>query len=365
VRWAERYDRTLTDVFAVQEEIAQAVVRALPLHLGAAPEALVRPATANLAAYELYLKGKFAMYRVGPGDLRDAIGYFEQAVAVDPDFAAAYAWLAHAHLLTVVFGGLPAHGPMGLASGYADRAVALDSGSADAHWIRAMVAFLWTWDWGEAERAFERALALEPGHANARHIYAVYLHAQRRFAESREEIARALATDPLVVNGRLTLGRVLLSVGEVDGAIGHLREAVRMLPRSAFPRTCLGHAYFLAGRPDEALAEFERAVDTGLPAERAELAYAYARVGRRDDALSLVRALRAPEPGIYPPPYHLAIAYTGLGDPDEAFRWLDRAYDERAPALADRLLVEPALAPLRADPRFPQLARRLGLDARA
>ncbi|MDQ6807463.1 MAG: protein kinase [Actinomycetota bacterium] len=361
VRWSERYDRTLTDVFEVQEEIAQAVVRSLSLHLGAAQGPLVRPATANLTAYDLYLKGKFTLRRLAPDDLRRAIGYFEQAIGLDQEFAAAYAWLCNAHVLAILFGGHSGRGSRQRASEYAVRAVALDSTLADAHWMRAMVAFCWDLDWAGAERAFQRALALEPGHGDARHLHAIYLLAQRRFDEARAELTRAVATDPLLADAYMTFGRLYLSTSQPDEAVGYLRESLEISPEFSFARGYLGHAYLLKGMGDAAVSEFERAATSGLLLDRAQLAYAYASVGRRADAAALLQTLLASDENGARPLFHIAMAYVGLGDIDEAFRWLERAYAERLPFLVGQLTVEPAFVPLWTDARFTALVRRLGL----
>lgn len=361
VRWAERYDRTLTDVFEVQEEIAQAVVAALKLHLGATQGPLARPATLNLAAYDLYLKGKFVLRRLGPDDIRRAIGYFEQAVAGDSAFAPAHAWLGNARVLAVVFTGQPGPATLERASEAAARAVALNADLADAHWMRAMIAFVWERDWATAERAFQQALALEPSHGDARHLRAIYLLARRRFDEARAELTRAIEADPLLADAHMTMGRLSLSTGRIDDAIGHLREALELSPEFAFARAYLGHAYLAKGLSDAALVEFERAAASGLPAERAQLAYAYARVGRREDAMAVLRGVLAPDTSGAPPPFHVAMAHVGLGAVDDAFDWLERAFAERVPILVGQLAVEPAFTQLHTDSRFRDLLGRLGL----
>jgi serine/threonine-protein kinase len=361
--WSGGYDRMLHDVFAVQEEIAQAVVSALEVRLGAAQGPLVRPATSNLTAYDLYLKGKFVLRRLGSDDLRRAISYFEQAIACDPDYAAAYAWLCDAHVLLVLFGGQPANDEADRVRECAAKAVGLDSSLADAHWVLGIVSFIWDLDWSGGERELKRALELDPGHGDARHIYAIRLLAQRRFEESHEELKRALAADPLLADANMTMGRLYLSIDEPDKAVTCLREALQISPWFSFARCYLGHSYLLKGMQSEALVEFEQAATSGLAVDSAQLAYAYAVTGRRDEAASILRSLITPASGRYPPPFHIAMAYVGLGDVDEAFRWLDQALVQRVPFLMGALNVEPAFQQLRSDRRFPELLRRMGLSA--
>ena len=362
VLWSDAYDRTLHDVFAVQEEIAQAVVRALKIQLGASRGPLVRPATTDMTAYDLYLKGKFLRRRLNADDLRLAIGYFEQAVARDPTYASAYAWLSDAHELLVVFGGAPARAEIDRAREHAMRAVRLDGSLADAHWALAQVLFIYDLDWPSAGSEFERALTLDPGHVDARHLYAIYLLAQRRIAEARTELKRALAADPLLAEARMTMGRLHLSIGEPQDAVPYFREALEISPDFSFARCHLGHAYLQQRLHAEALMEFERAAKSGVAGDAAQLAYAYAVSGRRDEALTLTKSLVGRDNGRDPPPFHLAMAYVGLGDIDEAFAWLERAYLERDPWFAAALSVEPALQSLRTDQRFEQLVRRIRLS---
>lgn len=360
VRWSEAYDRTLTDVFAVQEEIARAVVAALEIHLGAARGPLVRPAPTDLIAYDLFLKGRYYRRRLTAADLRRATDYFEQAIARDATYASAYAWLCNAHVLLVVFGGRPAREEVDRARAYAAKAVALDGTLSDAHWALAEVLMALDRNWPAAGREYQRALALDPGNVDARHLYAIYLLAQRRTDEAMAELTRTLSADPLLAEAHMTVGRLYMSTGQPLRAIACLREAVELSPTFSFARGQLGHAYLQQGMRDDAIAEFERAAADGGARDSAQLAYAYAVVGRIQDARRLLAKLLAGDQG-YPPPFHVSMAYVGLGDADEAFRWLERAYAEHDPWLGVGLNVAPAFEPLQADRRFTELVRRLGL----
>ena len=362
VVWSDTYDRTLKDVFAVQEEIAQAVVRALKVHLGAGRGPLVGQATADFAAYDLFLKGRFYRRRLTAGDLRRAIGFFEQAIARDSTYAPAYAWLANAHWLLVVFASRPARDEAPRTRAYAVKAVELDSTLADAHWALGEILMGFDWDWTGAAREFQRALALDPGNVDARHLFAILLLSQGRYQEAAPELTRTLAADPLLAEASMTFGRVYLGMGQPDRALPYLREAVDLSPMFSFGREQLGHAYLQQRKHDEAIAEFQRAATTGGASDSAQLAYGYAVSGKRPEATAILRALLAPGRGGYTPPANIAMAYVGLGDPDAAFRWLERAYSEHDPWFAVGLAATPAFKPLRTDPRFTELLQRIGLS---
>jgi len=362
VLWSEGFDRTLTDVFAVQEEIAQAVVAALEVRLGAARGPLVRPATANLTAYDLFLKGRSLRRTFTPDTLSQAIAYFDQAVARDGGFATAYAWLSDACALRVVIAGRPAREEMARAREYARKAVALDPMLADAHWALGQVLMCFDWKWAETDREFEHALALDPGHVDARHMHAISLLHQGRFDEAYEQVTRALATDPLLTEARGTLGRILGATQRPERALEELRRAMSSAPEAApIVRGALGFVYLQLGRHADALAEFRRALETGSAREAAMLAYAHAIAGQPAEALELLRRLVGPTGDRDAPPYHVAMIYTGLGRYDDALSWLERAADELDPWVT-ALNIDPVFYPLRTNARFAVLVHRIGLE---
>ena len=364
VLWSESYDRMLTDVFAVQEEIAQAVVAALEVRLGTARGPLIRPPTASLTAYDLFLKGRSMRRSFTPDNLSQAIAYFEQAVARDPSFATAYAWLSDACVLRVVIAGRPAREEMARAREYARKAVALDPALADAHWALGQVFFCFDWNWTEADRAFQRAIELDPGHVDARHMYGISLLHQGRFEEARAEVTRALDTDPLLAEARGTLGRISISMRQLAPALETLRKAVATTPTAATWRAALGLLCVLLGKHAEGLAECHRAAEMGSPRELAMLACANAMAGRRADAESIVSDLLGRDGVGDAPPYHMAMVYAALDRRDDALRWLERAADELDPWVS-ALNIDPAFDALRADPRFRHLVQRIGVDRQA
>ena len=358
VIWSESYDRRLEDVFAVQEEIAQAVVRALEVKLVAARGPLVRPATKDLTAYDLFLKGRYVRRGMAPDQMRLAIQYFEQAVARDPSYARAYAWLSDTHWLQIVLASRPASEEVPPAREYATAALPLDSSLAEAYWAMAQLLAGFDWDRPAAERAFKRAIVLDPGFEEARHLYGIFLFHWSRIDEAEAELTRTLEIDPLLAAAHHTFGRLHLSMRRPDQAITHLREALTLEPMFSLAHSQLGHAYLQKGMSAEAITEFEAGARIGSPSDKAHLAYGYARVGRHEDAKAILANLVSP--GNYPPPFHMALAYVGLGDHNEAFRWLEQAREEHAPWLIT-VNIDRAFDPLRVDSRFGNIVRAMGL----
>ena len=358
VIWSESYDRRLEDVFAVQEEIAQAVVRALEVKLVAARGPLVRPATKDLTAYDLFLKGRYVRRGMAPDQMRLAIQYFERAVARDPSYARAYAWLSDTHWLQIVLASRPTSEEVPLAREYATAALALDSSLAEAYWAMAQLLAGFDWDRPGAEHAFKRAIVLDPGFEEARHLYGIFLFHWSRIDEAEAELTRTLEIDPLLAAAHHTFGRLHLSMRRPDQAITHLREALTLEPMFSLAHSQLGHAYLQKGMSAEAITEFEAGARIGSASDKAHLAYGYARVGRHEDAKAILANLVSP--GNYPPPFHMALAYVGLADHTEAFRWLEQAREEHAPWLIT-VNVDRAFDPLRVDSRFGDIVRYIGL----
>jgi serine/threonine protein kinase/tetratricopeptide (TPR) repeat protein len=359
VLWSDSYDRRLEDVFAVQEEIAQAVVRALEVKLIAARGPLVRPATKDLTAYDLFLKGRYVRRGMAPEQMRQAIGYFEQAVARDSSYARAHAWLSDAHWLLVILAGRSTEEEVPRARRYASTALALDSTLAEAHWAMAQVLFGYDWNWPAAELEFQRAISLDPGFEEARHLYGIHLMHCGRMDEAAVELTRALEVDPLLAAAHHTFGRLYNCTGQPDQAITHLNEALALQPGFSLAHAQLGHAYLQKAMPAEAVAAFEMAALIGGALGKAHLAYAYSVVGRRPEATGILSSLLAS--GDHLPPFHMALAHAGRGDHEEAFRWLERASEEHDPWLTT-LNIDRAFEPLRSDSRFAVIVRRMGLE---
>ena len=364
VIWAEMYDRELADVFAVQEELARSIADALVgrLTAGAAQGALVDRPTGDLAAYELYLRGRSILHaRNNRGAILDATRYFEEAVARDPSFAHAHAKLADAFaLLGALSHGRP-HAEFARARASARRALALDSTIAEAHVALAHILFAFDYDWVSAERSFRRAIELDPVDVRARVLFAIPLQDQGRFSEALAQLDTARAIDPLAPIIGVVRGRVYVNARRPADAIQPLQEALALSPDLDLAHQQLGHAHLQLGHHAEAIASFQRAAVLSGVRDSAHLAYAYAVVGQRAEAERIVRRLHDSTARRYVPPFHIAMAYTGLDDTNAAFAWLERGYLERG-SFMDGVKVTPAFDRLHGDPRWRPLLRRMRLE---
>ena len=363
VLWAETYDREPADVFAVQEEIARAIAAALRVRLGAAGAGapLVERPTADLAAYELYLKGRYVFHARTVGEsIVQAAGYFERAVTRDPSFARAYAGLSDSYTRQAIFGYAPPRPTFAKAKAAAERALALDSTLAEAHVALGHVLCVADFAWADGERELRRAIALDASYVFARGPLAICVASQGRVAEAIALLDTARALDPLSPTVNNLLGRAYVSAGRPDDAIRVLSQMVELNPQLDLAHQQLGHAYLQKGMNVEAIASFRRAAALSGPRDSAQLAYAYAVIGQRAEAERILGTLLVPSRSGGALAYHLAMAYAGLGDADAAFRWLDRGYAERASFMVG-VKAEPGFARLRADPRWTRLLRRMAL----
>jgi len=363
--WSETYDRKLDDLFAVQDELARAIAQKLALTLlPAAPAPLVKPASSSMPAYLLYLRGKHYLAKRTEEGFRKAINCFDVAIESDPTYAPAHAGLANAYVL---FGfdeyrGLPPELAMPRGKAAAQRALELDPTLAEAHAALGWVSLFYEWDWGGAERAFKRAIALQPNLAVGHHWYALYLMAMGRADESIAEMRQALAFDPLFPIVPTDLGRALVFARRYDEAVAHYRLTLEMDP-GFLPAQCeLSRVLALQGEIDQARAVCRVASAAAPDSVRPLLASAWveARAGAAATARALLAELGARAQRQYVPPYYLACACAALGDRDRAFEHLARGCDERM-GLAVFTKVGPMLDGVRDDPRFAELLKRIRL----
>ena len=268
----------------------------------------------------------------------------------------AYAALSDAHTLLAVFGGRPSLEMLPIARGYAEKAIELDVDLADSHWARGHVAMTLEFDNARAIPEFERALAIDPGHVDARHLYSILLTLQRRFEEAEEHLTRTLATNPLHATASMTLGQVYNYTGRHERGIQALRAALELVPELYYAREQLAHSFIQTGRYDEALAECERAASTGGARGSALLAYALAVVGRTQDARLMADHLLSAD-RVYQPPVHIAMVLTALGDTDSALTWLERGFAERDPHFVGSYF-RYEFQRLHGEPRFEALVRQ-------
>jgi eukaryotic-like serine/threonine-protein kinase len=362
--WSDEYDRRLKDVFAVQGELARAIVGALRgrfnLPSGEGTGLLAPPPT-NLEAHDLYLQGRYEWNQRTYESLRRAAGYFSRSVARDSTYAQAYSGLAD------TYGRLPLFGPVRPREAYAqseraaERALALDSALAEAHAALADARMLGDYDWRGSEEEYRRTILLNPSFAIAHNSYANLLRLLGRLDEAVAERERARALDPLSRSIGAELGRDLETVRRFDDALRQLRTTLEFDPKFARAHVYLCLSYLSQRMPREATGECERAKAlSGGYEGMGPLAYAYAAAGDRPKAKAVLRELETRSRREYVPPWDMAVAHLGLGDFDGTFAWLDSAYTARDP-LVTLALSDPIWDPVRGDPRFARLRARMGL----
>ena len=359
--WSETYDRDERDIFAVQEEIARAIVAALKIRLATAPnERLVVQHTVNLDAYNHYLKGRYFWNARTLEAFAQGRRYFEEAIRTDPNYALAYSGLADTYVSGPV--GLRTDEAVPKARAAARRAIELDDRLAEPHVVVAEIRFDYDWDWPGAEQDFQRAIQLNPNYATAHHEYSHYLTAMGRHEESLREAQRAMDLDPLETIINTHMAWCFFYARQYARSLTKSREDVDRNPNFLMSKLILGHTYKEKGMYPQAIATFQDSVR--LSKDDQVLGYlgnALAVADRKEDALRVLGDLQRIAKERRVSPYSFALVYVGLGDKDRAFEWLERAYAERSPKLI-YLKVEPQLDGIRTDPRFGVLMTKMGLS---
>jgi len=361
--WGQQYNRRLADIFAIQEEIAREISEKLQLKLtGEEKQRLAKRYTGNTEAYEYYIRGRYQWNRRTPESLQKGIEFFERAIEKDPAYALAYAGLADSYNMLPLYARVRPAEASQKARAAAEKALAIDDSLAEAHSSLAHMLDRAEWDWERAEREFRQAIQLNPGYATAHQWYGVLLSAVGRFEEALAEVRRAWQADPLSLPVNTEVARVLYLARRWDEAIGEYRKALEMDQNFSPAHTWLGAAHIQKGEHQQAIAELQKALQlseedtyaTGL------LGQAYARAGQRNEAFRIRDTLVQQAKQQYVSGYAFAAVCTGLGDKDQALAWLGKAYEERS-AWLHYAKVEPWLDPLRPDPRFQDLLRRMRL----
>jgi TolB-like protein/Tfp pilus assembly protein PilF len=363
--WGETYDRSLTDVFAAESDIARAIADTLRAKLtGSEQNALTARPTENPEAHQLYLRGRYFWNKRTGADFKKAIGYFNQAIEKDPNYALAYAGLADAYVLLSAYAEASPKNSLPQAKAAAAKALELDSTLGEAHASLAQALLAYDLNFAEATREFRWAIELNPNYATAHHWYGEsVLGPLGKFEEAIAEARRALELDPLSVIINADFGSALTNARRYAQAIEQLRKTVEMDPGFYYAHWTLGNALELKGFNEEAVAEYKKAIalnDDPLP--RALLGHLYAKIGRKDEALAILkqlRELRESSKERYVSPYNLALIHLGLGQKNEAIQLLEETYEERDGYNIVFIKVEVLLDPLRGDPRFEALVQKV------
>jgi eukaryotic-like serine/threonine-protein kinase len=361
--WGQQYNRNPGDLLAIQNDIAKEVSQRLGGHASAATQQeMSKGSTGNPEAYQLYLKGKYYTNKLTKDGLAKGIDYFNQAIAIDPNYGLAYNGLAYNYINQDgwYMRGAEA-GPK--AKEAAQKALAIDPKDADAHLALAIEYQWYEWNWAAAESEFKRAIELNPNDAEAHGYYSWFLAPMGRGPEALVEAKRSQQIAPLSSLGNFFVASVLVFTRQWDPAIQQLHSDIELEPNFWFDHCFLGRAYEAKGRLPEAIVEFQSAL--ALDKDNTEiwsgLGHAYALSGNKSEAQKVLSHLKELSARSYVSPYSLAIVYAGLGEKDQVFAWLDRAYQERSYFLAVYLPTDSRLDGLHADPRFVDLKRRVGL----
>ncbi|HKN36613.1 MAG TPA: tetratricopeptide repeat protein [Terriglobales bacterium] len=363
--WAEEYQREYRSILGLQEEVARAIADRIEISLTPQKRAsLASASTVDPEAHEDYLKGRYYFNQRTSDALNKSIGYFRQAITRDPSYALSYSGLADAYALLGFRGGFPSKEALVQAKAAALKAIELDETLAEPHASLAFIAETHEWDWATAEREYKRALELNPGDARVHHWYAGYLMYVGRFDEGIAEARRARDLDPLSLPVNTALAGRLLVAGRYEGAREQVRKSLELNPHFAPAHQTLGWVYLNQGKHDEAIREFQQAVqDSGTDDTDfvLDLGFAYAKVGNREEARRILATLKQRRASGLVPSGSIAILYGALGELDEAFAWLEKAYQERDPELTYLNVPGRRFEPLRHDPRFRKMLVRMGL----
>jgi len=364
--WAETYDRNLEDAFAIQTDIAKRITKALKVRvLQSETLRLEKKATGIPDAYSLYLKGRHLLNTRTEKGLKDAIEHFEDSIRHDPKFALAYTGLADAYSILASYSleYVPPKEGFPKAKKAAEKALLIDNYLAEAHASLGLVKFYYEWDWNGAEAEFKKALELNPGYAQAHQYYADFVKSFGRFDEALEEMKKALTLDPLSYSINTGIGHVLYLSRKYDLAIDQYRKVVESDPAFVPARLWFGRPYLQKGMFKEAIQQSEEAVKLANEStvSLATLSQAYASAGNKGDAGKILDRLLERSKKQYVPSYWIALVQMSIGNKDEAFAWLEKAYNERSSWLV-WANVEPRFDTLRSDPRFTSLLVRIGFE---
>jgi TolB-like protein/DNA-binding winged helix-turn-helix (wHTH) protein/Flp pilus assembly protein TadD len=363
--WAETYERSLGDVLSMQSEVAQTIAQRVQAQMTPQQQARLRAArSVNPEALEAYLRGRYYLtteFTKGE-ELQKGRRYFEDAIAKDPSFAAAYSGLADSYAYLAFFRQLPPDTAFRLAKEAVRKALELDDSIGEAHDTLAMLHWRYEWDDAAAEREFDRAIALAPSYSCAHEDRSEYLSMHGRRAEALAELAKSIELDPSP-SSELTEAGTYYQLRDYLQLADAARRGVASNPGEWLEHYYLGIGYEGTGKRLEAISEYQRAIEIsgGDQDAMAALAHAYAVMGKKSEALKILDELQKRSDHLYVSPYLIATIYAGLGEKNRAFEFLEKAYAEKSLDMSWHLKADPRIDNLRADPRFLILSRRLGM----
>jgi len=360
--WAHSYERTVTDILALQSDVARDIVTQIQIQLTQPEqERLAKTRTVVPAAYDAYLQGNYYVAKRTGEAVTEAVADYRQAIQLDPTYAPSYAGLAGALTLAADYKDVPSSQVLPEAEAAAVKALQLDDNLAFAHAVLGQIR-AYRLEWPGVLDEFKRAIELNPGEANSHHWYALALASAGRSDEAISEMKLAQELDPrsLIINANLSW--VYYLAGKYDEAVAQAQKTVAMDPSFAVAHGYLGQAYLAKGEYANALQELQRALalSGNETSFKAELGNAYAVAGKKPEALGILHELLQMASRQYVSPLSIALVYVGLDERDEAFQWMEKAYDERSVRLIN-IAVHPGFASLHSDPRFAALVQRIGL----
>ena len=358
--WSGTVEKNADDPFAVQDAVAAVVEQALMPHISGAAEAVpAKRQTTNSEAHLLCMLGRFHLGTANEADWKKAIDYFNAAIAKDPRYALAYSGLANAYLSLVADSKLPKTEAVPKATQAAMTALQLDDTLAEAHVASGRILTYYDWDWAGAEREFKRAIELNGNSGDAHREYAAYLTSVGRNEEAIAEAKQARELDPLTQGTNFQVAWTLIGARRYDEAIAEARQVLKMYPIANY---WIGMAHIGKGMNEQAIEDCEKALSSSTthPA-KATLGYAYGATNKQDKAKQLLAEFEELFKQQKASPYFIAMIYAGLGDKDQTFAWLDKAYYERSRPLVSGINANPMWDALRSDPRFMKLQQRMRL----
>src|ERR1700751_364164 len=361
--WSQSYEGELRNTLALQNDVARAIADQIRINLNPHEKAALKKVrVVNPEAFESYLKGRYFWNKRTAEGLNVALAYFNQAIGEDPTFAQAYSGLADTYALLGdwQYAVMTPKEALPKAKASAIKALELDSALGEAHNSLAFCLDGFDWDFNLAGKEFQRAIELSPGYATAHHWYAWHLSLLGRYDEAIAEMKKAESLDPLSLIINADLAELLMLAHSYDQSIRQSQKTIEMDPNFALAHNQLAQAYLQKHMNDEAVAELQKAAQLsgGGPTIMANLARAYAASGERSEAIKLLTDLKKRSNSIYSHGSEIAVIYAALGDMDQAMNWLEKGYEER---FNPGVLSRPGFDPLRSDPRFQDLRRRIGL----